>query len=72
MSRHQPDSIVQSVPIPASSPNCNPYAERVVRSARAECLDHFVVFGQRHLRHLLREFVQHYNTERATKGSRGG
>src|SRR5450432_1028911 len=33
---------VQSMPIPASSPNCNPYAERFVRSGRAECLHHFV------------------------------
>jgi hypothetical protein len=43
---------VQSVPIPASSPNCNPHAERFVRSVRSECLEHFVIFGERHLRYM--------------------
>lgn len=55
---------VNCVPIPASSPNCNPHAERFVKTFRSECLDHFVVFGQRHLRHLLREFCAHYHGER--------
>lgn len=59
---------VDCVPIPAKSPNCNPYAERVVRTVRSECLDHFVIFGERHLRHLLREFVAHYHTERYHQG----
>ena len=27
------------------SPNCNPWAERFVRTAREECLNHFVIFG---------------------------
>jgi hypothetical protein len=51
---------VESVPIPPRSPNGNPHAERFVRTVRSECLDHFVIFGERHLRHLLREFVAHY------------
>ncbi|MGA2451053.1 MAG: integrase core domain-containing protein [Polyangiaceae bacterium] len=55
---------VQCCPIPASSPNCNPYAERFVKTVRAECLNRFVTFGERHLRHLLTEFTAHYNTER--------
>jgi hypothetical protein len=29
---------VNCVPIPASSPNCNPYAERFVRTVRKECV----------------------------------
>jgi hypothetical protein len=55
---------VKCVPIPASSPNCNPHAERFVKTVRSECLDHFVIFGHRHLRHLLREFCTHYHGER--------
>ena len=62
---------VMAVPIPASSPNCNPYAERFVRTIRSECLDHFVIFGERHLRHLLREFVAHSNTEQYHQGLGG-
>jgi len=59
---------VKCVPIPAKSPNCNPHAERVVRTVRNECLDHFVVFGERHLRHLLSKFVAHYHSERYHQG----
>jgi putative transposase len=55
---------VKCVPIPAQSPNCNPHAERFVKTVRSECLQHFVIFGERHLRHLLREFVCHYHGER--------
>jgi transposase len=62
---------VHCVPTPASSPNCNPHAERFVKSVRTECLDHFVIFGERHLRHLLREFAVHYNTERHHQGLGG-
>ena len=29
-----------------------------------ECLDHFVVFGERHLRHILTEYAEHFNCER--------
>ena len=36
--------------IPAQSPNCNAYAERFVKSIKYECLNHFVFFGERHLR----------------------
>ena len=57
--------------IPAQSPNCNPYAERFVRTVREECLDQFVIFGEAHLRHLLAEFVQHYNRERYHQGKGG-
>jgi hypothetical protein len=55
---------VKSVKIPAQSPNCNPYAERFVKTIKYECLNQFVIFGERHLRHLIKEFVEHYMTER--------
>ena len=54
---------VKSVKIPAQSPNCNPYAERFVKTINYECLNQFVIFGERHLRHLVKEFVEHYMTE---------
>jgi putative transposase len=46
---------VASVRIPAHSPNCNPFAERFVRTVRDVCLRHFVIFGERHLRQLIHE-----------------
>ncbi len=46
------------------APSLNAYAERWVQSLRRECLDHFLILGERHLEYLVREFVEHYNTER--------
>jgi hypothetical protein len=60
---------VACVRIPAASPNCNPHAERFVRTVREECPEHFVIFGERHLRHLLHEFCAHYHGERYHQGS---
>ena len=62
---------VKSVKIPAQSPNCNPYAERFVKTIKYESLDHFVIFGERHLRYLINEFVEHYMTERFHQGVGG-
>jgi len=50
------------------SPNLNAYAERFIQKLQQECLDHFVVFGCRHLDHLLKEFLEHYQTERPHQG----
>ena len=33
-------------------------------SIRRECLDHVIVFGERHLRHVLRAYQQYYNGTR--------
>lgn len=49
-------------------PNLNAYAERWVQSVKQECLDHFVVFGEAHLRHILTEYLAHYNGERPHQG----
>jgi hypothetical protein len=62
---------VKCVRIPAKSPNCNPHAERFVKTTRTECLDQFVIFGERHLRHLLQEFCAHYHGERFHQGLGG-
>ena len=50
------------------APNQNAYVERFVQSVRQECLDHFLVFGEDHLRYLLTEYVQHHNEERPHQG----
>ena len=42
------------------SPWQNPYVERVIGSIRRECLDHVIVFNERHLRRVLRTYVAYY------------
>src|SRR5229473_3158627 len=45
----------------ARSPWQNAYAERLIGSIRRECVDHIVVFGERHLRHVLLSYMNYYN-----------
>jgi hypothetical protein len=54
--------------LPPRSPNLNAYAERFVRSLKEECLRHVVPLGERHLRTVIREFVEHYHSERNHQG----
>jgi putative transposase len=42
----------------------NAFAERFVRTARAECLDWLLIVNRRHLERVLRVFVDHYNSHR--------
>ena len=44
------------------------YAERFVRSIKHVCLGHVVALGKRHLRSVVREFVEHYHAERTHQG----
>jgi transposase InsO family protein len=55
---------IADIRTPYRAPLANSIAERVVRSFRQECLDHVIVFNERHLLALLTEFVQYYNKER--------
>jgi transposase InsO family protein len=49
---------------PVQAPNANAYAERWVRTVRADCLDRILVLGRRHLEHVLRVYRGHYNEHR--------
>ena len=55
---------IRDRPISARSPWQNGCAERLIGSIRRECLDHVVVFGERHLRHLLNSYQKYYNEVR--------
>jgi hypothetical protein len=59
---------VELLKLPASSPNLNAYAERFVRSIKEECLARVVPLGERHLRRLISEYVEHFHTERNHQG----
>jgi putative transposase len=49
---------------PIRAPQANAYAERFVRTIRAECLDWLLIIGRRHLERVLRTYTAHYNRER--------
>ena len=55
---------IRDRPTAARSPWQNGYCERLIGSIRRDCLDHVVVFGERHLRHLLRCYATYYNETR--------
>src|SRR5215470_621966 len=63
---------VTRVPLPPRSPNLNAYAERWVRSVKDEALSRMILFGERFLRHVLNEYVEHYHQERNHQGKGNG
>ena len=46
----------------------NPFAETWVRSIKRECLEQFLVFGERHLTYLIQEYLRYYHEERPHQG----
>jgi len=52
---------IEQVVTAARSPWQNPYAERLIGSVRRECLDHLIVFNERHLRRILTSYFRYYN-----------
>jgi transposase InsO family protein len=61
---------IRDHPTSPRSPWQNGYAERLIGSIRRECLDHVVVFGERHLRHLLLSYVNYKGFGRLDRGCR--
>jgi putative transposase len=59
---------VESLALPARSPNLNAYAERWVRSVKEECLSKVILFGERSLRRALSDYVEHFHAERNHQG----
>ena len=55
---------VQIIKTPVRSPRANSFAERYVGTLRRECLDHLLIYGERHLRQILTEYARHYNHHR--------
>jgi putative transposase len=55
---------------PVQAPNANAFAERWVRTVRADCLDRILILGRRHLEHVLRVYRRHYNEHRPHRALR--
>ena len=55
---------IRVVRIPPRCPRVNCFAERFVRTLRAELTDRMLIFSQRQLRVVLAEYVLHYNGRR--------
>jgi hypothetical protein len=55
---------VRIIRTPVRVPRANAIAERWISSARRECLDRMLITGERHLRLVLGEYVEHYNGHR--------
>jgi hypothetical protein len=55
---------IRDQPTSPRSPWQNGHAERLIGSIRRECLDSVVVFGERHLRHLLLSYMKYYKGAR--------
>ncbi len=59
---------VQTLKLPARSPDLNAYVERFVRSIKSECLAQIIPLGERHLRTAVKEYTEHYHIERNHQG----
>src|SRR6266446_4467116 len=55
---------IRDHPTAPRSPWENGHVERLIGSIRRECLDHVVVFGEAHLRRVLKTYASYYNKVR--------
>ncbi len=59
---------IRDRPISPRSPWQNPYAERLIGTLRRDCLDHVLIFGERHLMRTLSLYSDYYNQTRTHLG----
>jgi transposase InsO family protein len=63
---------VRIIKTPVQAPRANAIAERWIASARRECLDRMLITGERHLRLVLGEYADHYNSHRPHRALQQG
>jgi transposase InsO family protein len=52
---------IRDKPIAPALPWQDGFAERLIGSIRRECVDHIIVWGEAHLRRILRAYAGYYN-----------
>ena len=62
---------IRGIPTPYNAPNANAHMERLIGTLRRECLDHMLIWNERHLYKILAEFISWYNTGRVNQGIPG-
>lgn len=62
---------IRGIPIPYGAPNAAAYIERVIGTMRRECLDVMLIWNERHLHAILKEFIGWYNRGRVHQGLHG-
>jgi len=62
---------VESIRLPAQSPNCNAYLERFHGSFKSEAADRMIFLGENHLRRVVGEYLEYYHGERNHQGLDG-
>ena len=59
---------ISPVRLPHRSPNLNAFVERFFRSLKSECLGRLIFFGQKSLERAVRQYLEHYHSERNHQG----
>ena len=52
---------IKGVNLCTSAPNMNAFVERLKGSIRREALDHFLLFSEKQIRNIVKEYVDYYN-----------
>lgn len=59
---------IKVLKIPYQAPNANAICERLIRSIRQECLDHYIILSERHLSKIMKKYQEYYNWYRPHQG----
>lgn len=59
---------IKGINIGPSAPNMNAFTERVIGTIRREALDHFLLFSEKQVHHIVKEYVDFYNHHRPHQG----